>query len=87
MQFLILFIGVSVFVFYQFNLSPINFNTAALEKVRNSKFNTEFEILEQKHEEIQEEKFSLMKTFSKSKQRTALLLSFLSFSLSHLVFL
>ena len=30
MQFLILFIGVSVFVFYQFNLSPINFNTAAL---------------------------------------------------------
>ena len=57
MQFLILFIGVSVFVFYQFNLSPINFNTAALEKVRNSKFNTEFEILEQKHKEIQEEKF------------------------------
>ena len=67
MQFLILFIGVSVFVFYQFNLSPINFNTAALEKVRNSKFNAEFEILEQKHKEIQEEKFFLMKTFSKSK--------------------
>ncbi|RZP12306.1 MAG: sodium:solute symporter [Flavobacteriales bacterium] len=67
MQFLILFIGVSVFVFYQFNLSPINFNTAALEKVRKSKFNTEFEILEQKHKEIQEEKFFLMKTFSKSK--------------------
>ena len=66
MQFLILFIGISVFVFYQFNLSPINFNTAALEKVRNSKFKTEFEILEQKHKEIQEEKFFLMKTFSKS---------------------
>ena len=67
MQFLILFIGVSVFVFYQFNLSPINFNTAALEKIRNSKLKTEFEILEQKHKEIQEEKFFLMKTFSKSK--------------------
>ena len=53
MQFLILFIGVSVFVFYQFNLSPINFNTAALEKIRNSKLKTEFEILEQKHKEIQ----------------------------------
>ena len=66
MQFFILFIGVSVFVFYQFNMSPINFNSAALEKVRNSKFNTEFEILEQKHKEIQEEKFFLMKTFSKS---------------------
>ena len=67
MQFLILFIGVSVFVFYQFNLSPINFNTAALEKIRNSKFSTEFEILEEKHKEIQEKKFFLMKTFSKSK--------------------
>ena len=32
MQFFILFIGISVFVFYQFNISPINFNTAALEK-------------------------------------------------------
>ena len=67
MQFFILFIGVSVFIFYQFNMSPINFNTAAVEKVRNSKFNTEFEILEQKHKDIQEEKFFLMKTFSKSK--------------------
>jgi Na+/proline symporter len=67
MQLFILFIGVSVFIFYQFNMSPINFNTAAVEKVRNSKFNTEFEILEQKHKDIQEEKFFLMKTFSKSK--------------------
>ena len=66
MQFFILFIGVSVFIFYQFNISPINFNTAALEKVRDSKFNAELEILEQKHKEIQEEKFFLMKTFSKS---------------------
>ena len=68
MQFFILFIGISVFVFYQFNISPINFNTAALEKVRNSKFNAEFEILERKHKEIQKEKFFLMKTYSKSKE-------------------
>ena len=67
MQFFILFIGVSVFIFYQFNISPINFNTAAIEKVRDSKFNAELEVLEQKHKEIQEEKFFLMKTFSKSK--------------------
>ena len=67
MQFLILSIGVSVFIFYQFNISPINFNTAAIEKVRDSKFNAELEVLEQKHKEIQEEKFFLMKTFSKSK--------------------
>ena len=67
MQFFILFIGVSVFIFYQFNMSPINFNTAAVEKVRNSKFSVEFEILEQKHKDIQEEKFFLMKKFSESK--------------------
>ena len=67
MQFFILFIGVSVYVFYQFNMSPINFNTAALEKIRNSKFKTEFGLLEKEHKEIQEEKFFLMKTFSKSK--------------------
>ena len=67
MQFFILFIGISVFVFYQFNMSPINFNTAALEKVRNSKFNAEFEILERKHKEIQKEKFFLMKAYTKSK--------------------
>ena len=67
MQFFILFIGISVFVFYQFNISPINFNTAALEKVRNSKFNAEFEILERKHKEIQKEKFFLMKAYTKSK--------------------
>ena len=66
MQFFILFIGVSVYVFYQFNMSPINFNTAALEKIRNSKFKTEFGLLEKEHKEIQEKKFFLMKTFSKS---------------------
>ncbi len=68
MQFFILFIGVSVYVFYQFNMSPINFNTAALEKIRNSKFKAEFGLLEQEHKEIQEKKFFLMKTFSKSKR-------------------
>ena len=57
MQFFILFIGVSVYVFYQFNMSPINFNTAALEKIRNSKFKTEFGLLEKEHKEIQEKKF------------------------------
>ncbi|MDC3064065.1 sodium:solute symporter [bacterium] len=68
MQFFILFIGVSVYVFYQFNMSPINFNTAALEKIRNSKFKTEFGLLEKEHKEIQEKKFFLMKTFSKSRR-------------------
>ena len=36
MQFLILFVGVVVFVFYQFHPPPVFFNSAELEKVRHS---------------------------------------------------
>src|SRR5258707_11208627 len=36
MQFVILFVGVVVFVFYQFNPPPVFFNSAELEKVRHS---------------------------------------------------
>jgi SSS family transporter len=35
MQFFILLVGVMVFVFYQFNESPLNFNPTAIEDVRN----------------------------------------------------
>ena len=46
MQFFILLVGVMVFVFYQFNESPLNFNPSAIEDVRNSKFSTELNALE-----------------------------------------
>ena len=46
MQFFILLVGVMVFVFYQFNESPLNFNPSALEDVRNSKFSSELNALE-----------------------------------------
>lgn len=36
MQFFILFVGVMVFVFYQFNISPLNFNPLAQESIENS---------------------------------------------------
>src|SRR5260370_14235736 len=36
MQFLILFVGVVVFVFYQFHPPPVFFNSAELEKVRHA---------------------------------------------------
>ncbi|RZP15601.1 MAG: sodium:solute symporter [Flavobacteriales bacterium] len=46
MQFFILLVGVMVFVFYQFNESPLNFNPSAIEDVRNSKFSPELNALE-----------------------------------------
>ncbi len=46
MQFFILLVGVMVFVFYQFNSSPIHFNPSAVEDVRNSPFAAEYATLE-----------------------------------------
>jgi len=53
MQFFILLVGVMVFVFYQFNESPLNFNPNAIEDVRNSEFAAEFHQLEIDKKEIE----------------------------------
>lgn len=49
MQFVILFIGVMVFVFYQFHQPPIIFNTVATEKLENSEYQKDFYALEEKY--------------------------------------
>jgi len=56
MQFFILLVGIMVFVFYQFNASPLNFNPAATNAVKNSEFANEYIALEKKHREIEEQK-------------------------------
>jgi len=56
MQFFILLVGVLVFVFYQFNASPLNFNPAATNAVLKSEYANEYKALELKHKEIEEEK-------------------------------
>ncbi|SDS16418.1 transporter, SSS family [Polaribacter sp. KT25b] len=56
MQFFILLIGVMVFVFYQFNPSPLNFNPGANEEVLNSKYAKEYQQLELKHINIENTK-------------------------------
>ena len=53
MQFFILLVGVMVFVFYQFNASPLNFNPAATEIVKNSEYAEEYLALESKHQDIE----------------------------------
>ena len=51
MQFIILFIGVMVFVFYQFFLPPVVFNQVQTDKLRESEYAGEFEGLEAKYAE------------------------------------
>ena len=49
MQFIILFIGVMVFVFYQYVQPPVIFNEVQTENLRNSEYAQELELLEQKY--------------------------------------
>ncbi len=60
MQFFILLVGVMVFVFYQFNASPLNFNPKAEEAVINSAYAQEYKVLEDKHREIESKKKTLI---------------------------
>lgn len=53
MQFFILLIGVMVFVFYQFNESPLNFNPSAVKDVKQSQYAEEYYNLEDQKEELQ----------------------------------
>ena len=50
MQFLILFIGVLVFVFYQFITPPVHFNQVQTEALRQSEYASEFGSLEQSYQ-------------------------------------
>ncbi|WP_250631504.1 sodium:solute symporter [Rhodoflexus caldus] len=52
MQFLILFIGAMVFVFYQFHEPPLYFNQVEAAKVRRSDNGSEFISLEQKYHQV-----------------------------------
>ncbi|MGB5393061.1 MAG: sodium:solute symporter [Lutimonas sp.] len=63
MQFFILLVGVCVFVFYQFNPSPLNFNPAATIAVKNSDQAAIYNSLEEEHSRILEEKKVLQLKF------------------------
>lgn len=56
MQFFILLVGVMVFVFYQFNYAPLNFNPAATTAVMTSDHSEEYGGLIQEHDQIQLQK-------------------------------
>ena len=61
MQFLILFMGVLVFVFFQLNPSPVYFNEVALEKTRVEK-GAQLQELEQSYEMLKNDKRNEIKS-------------------------
>jgi SSS family solute:Na+ symporter len=71
MQFFILMVGVMVFVFYQFNSTPLNFNPAAEKAVKESKFAGQYSRLESSHEEILKEKQKVQKKYATALNTSA----------------
>lgn len=63
MQFFILLVGVMVFVFYQFNASPLNFNPLANERIQSSEHYFAYQALELQQQANLETKKALLSDF------------------------
>lgn len=64
MQFFILLVGVMVFVFYQYNPSPLNFNPAATKTVMESEFAEDYKLLQEGQVALEVEKRIAQNNFS-----------------------
>lgn len=71
MQFFILLVGVMVFVFYQFNESPVNFNPTATEVVLNSEYAQEYQNLQNEQETIFLDKQKIIDAYINSENQNA----------------
>jgi Na+(H+)/acetate symporter ActP len=75
MQFAILFIGVLLFVFYQFNQSPLFFNNNEISQLKASPLAAELTVLETQHHDLfqkRKEEVSLLNQAIKSDNETAI---------------
>jgi solute:Na+ symporter, SSS family len=66
MQFFILLVGVMVFVFYQFNQSPLNFNPAAEEAVLSSPLAGDYQELMEENRNLQQQQQEITIGFGNS---------------------
>jgi SSS family transporter len=64
MQFFILLVGVMVFVFYQYNASPLNFNPSATQGVLNSEYADDYKVLQERQVALESEKTIAQNKFS-----------------------
>lgn len=70
MQFFILLVGVMVFVFYQFNPYPLNFNPAATQAVMSSEYSSQYEDLAREHQKVQKQKQEVTLQYSQLLEDT-----------------
>ncbi len=66
MQFFILLVGVMVFVFYQFNEAPINFNPTATAVVLNSEYAEDYKALQLEQKQVFDTKKATITEFANS---------------------
>jgi Na+/proline symporter len=71
MQFFILLVGVMVFVFYQFNQAPVNFNPLATEVVLNSEYADEYKVLIEEQTKIFNDKQTIISNYINSGDENA----------------
>jgi len=56
MQFLVLFVGILVFIFFQFQRPPVHFNSANLQKIEGTAYEDDLTELEQQHTAVFDER-------------------------------
>ena len=71
MQFFILLVGVMVFVFYQFNEAPVNFNPTATRVVLNSEYAEAYKALEKEQNEVFKDKQIIINSFINTENTEA----------------
>ena len=66
MQFFILLVGVMVFVFYQYNPAPLNFNPSATETVLKSEYAEDYKLLQEGQVALETQKKIAQNNFSRA---------------------
>lgn len=56
MQFFILLVGIMVFIFYQYNPSPLHFNPTVQRTIQSSEYAIKYSLLEENHKHMEKEK-------------------------------
>lgn len=72
MQFFILFVGILLFLFYQFVMPPLHFNAENVENVKQSEYAIEYEALEDKQQIIFDAKKDLILEYKENPENEAI---------------
>ncbi len=56
MQFLVLFVGILVFVFFQFNHPPVHFNTANVDNLKGTEYESQYNQYSEQYAQLNEQK-------------------------------